>query len=131
MSDVVGNPDFFFTRKLFYFFQVAAKGNLEEFRRLYYADISKLGAQDNKGVTAVHKAAKHGRVNILQFIADHNGGMVLHYLKTTHFVLLLLTQSCSSGFNGKIYHSEIVNEGYTNQYKKAACNAKQSLNARV
>ena len=72
-------PRFFFLNvkaDFIYYFQVAAKGNLEEFRRLYYADISRLGAQDNKGVTAVHKAAKHGRVNILQFIADHNGGIV-------------------------------------------------------
>ena len=61
---------------LFLYFQVAGKGNLEEFRRLYYADISRIKTQDNKGLTAAHKAAKFGRVNILEFIANHNGGKV-------------------------------------------------------
>ena len=55
-------------------FQVAGKGNLEEFQRLYYADNSRLGIQDSKGLTAAHKAAENGRVNILEFIATHSGG---------------------------------------------------------
>lgn len=58
----------------FIYFQVAAKGHLEEFQRIYLADKSRLNIQDNKGLTAVHKAAENGRLNILEFIISEGGG---------------------------------------------------------
>ncbi|XP_052283274.1 transient receptor potential cation channel subfamily A member 1-like isoform X2 [Dreissena polymorpha] len=56
-------------------FKAAAKGNLEEFRRLYENDPSRLSVRDGKGLCPIHKAAEFGRLNILQFIVDQAGDL--------------------------------------------------------
>ena len=56
--------------------KVAAKGNLQEFQRLYEADDSRINIQDSKGLTPAHKAAENGKANILDFIINHGGGNV-------------------------------------------------------
>ncbi|KAL4235703.1 Transient receptor putative cation channel subfamily A member 1 [Mactra antiquata] len=53
--------------------QAAAKGNLEEFKRLYETDASRLTIRDGKGFRPIHKAAEFGRINILQFIQQKGG----------------------------------------------------------
>ncbi|XP_052283272.1 transient receptor potential cation channel subfamily A member 1-like [Dreissena polymorpha] len=53
----------------------AAKGNLEEFQRLYENDPSRLSVRDGKGLCPIHKAAEFGRLNILQFIVDQAGDL--------------------------------------------------------
>ncbi|KAK6188192.1 hypothetical protein SNE40_004425 [Patella caerulea] len=53
--------------------KVAGKGNLEEFAKLYNADPSRLCIEDSKGQMAIHMAAVKGRINILDFIINHNG----------------------------------------------------------
>ncbi|XP_064487214.1 transient receptor potential cation channel subfamily A member 1-like isoform X2 [Ornithodoros turicata] len=55
--------------------QAAEKGNLREFERLYTADEKRLLFQDSRGRAAVHHAAAHDRVNILDFILKHQGDM--------------------------------------------------------
>ncbi|EEC15332.1 transient receptor potential cation channel, putative, partial [Ixodes scapularis] len=52
----------------------AEKGNLREFERLFTADEKRLQFRDSRGRAAVHHAAAHNKVNILDFILKHNGG---------------------------------------------------------
>ncbi|CAN8005907.1 unnamed protein product, partial [Ixodes pacificus] len=54
--------------------QAAEKGNLREFERLFTADEKRLQFRDSRGRAAVHHAAAHNKVNILDFILKHNGG---------------------------------------------------------
>ena len=54
--------------------QAAESGNLDDFKRLYQADNTRLALQDGKGRTAAHQAAARNRVNILRYICDQNGG---------------------------------------------------------
>lgn len=53
----------------------AAKGNLEEFQRLYENDPIRLTVQDSKGFSPIHKAAEFGRVSILNFIKEKGGDL--------------------------------------------------------
>uniref|UniRef100_A0A1I8PQU6 Transient receptor potential cation channel subfamily A member 1 n=1 Tax=Stomoxys calcitrans TaxID=35570 RepID=A0A1I8PQU6_STOCA len=53
--------------------QAAEAGNLDDFKRLYQADNTRLSLQDGKGRTAAHQAASRNRVNILRYIRDQNG----------------------------------------------------------
>ncbi|XP_052774065.1 transient receptor potential cation channel subfamily A member 1-like isoform X2 [Mya arenaria] len=53
----------------------AAKGNLDEFQRLFEGDKTRLEVRDGKGLYPVHKAAEFGRINILQFIVDQGGNL--------------------------------------------------------
>ena len=64
--------------------QVAAKGNLQEFQRLYEADDSRLNIQDSRGSTPAHKGAENGQVNILDFIVNHGGGNILFLFVVAH-----------------------------------------------
>ena len=54
--------------------QVAARGNLEEFIKVYTADPSRLEVKDNKGQRPLHAAAAKGHTNIVDFIVEHHGG---------------------------------------------------------
>lgn len=47
---------------------------MDDFKRLYQADNTRLSLQDGKGRTAAHQAAARNRVNILRYIRDQNGG---------------------------------------------------------
>uniref|UniRef100_A0A336LYH0 CSON008092 protein n=1 Tax=Culicoides sonorensis TaxID=179676 RepID=A0A336LYH0_CULSO len=51
----------------------AEAGNLDDFVRLYQGDNTRLNLKDGKGRTAAHQAASRNRINILQFILDHDG----------------------------------------------------------
>ncbi|XP_037953086.1 transient receptor potential cation channel subfamily A member 1 [Teleopsis dalmanni] len=53
--------------------RAAEAGNLDDFKRLYQADNTRLALQDGKGRTAAHQAAARNRVNILRYIGDQNG----------------------------------------------------------
>ncbi|KAM7294211.1 transient receptor potential cation channel subfamily A member 1-like [Ixodes scapularis] len=53
----------------------AEKGNLREFERLFTADEKRLQFRDSRGRAAVHHAAAHNKVNILDFILKHNGDL--------------------------------------------------------
>uniref|UniRef100_A0A1I8QCJ1 Uncharacterized protein n=2 Tax=Stomoxys calcitrans TaxID=35570 RepID=A0A1I8QCJ1_STOCA len=53
--------------------RAAEAGNLDDFKRLYQADNTRLSLQDGKGRTAAHQAASRNRVNILRYIRDQNG----------------------------------------------------------
>lgn len=57
--------------------QAAESGNLEDFNRLFLAEPARLGVRDSKGRAAAHQAAARNKVNILQFIASHEGGKEL------------------------------------------------------
>ena len=59
---------------MFCVLQAAEAGNLDDFKRLYMADTTRLSLQDGKGRTAAHQAAARNRVNILRYIRDQNGG---------------------------------------------------------
>lgn len=61
-------------RHLFFLFQAAESGNLDDFKRLFMADNSRIALKDAKGRTAAHQAAARNRVNILRYIRDQNGG---------------------------------------------------------
>ena len=54
--------------------QAADSGNLDEFKRLYLADTTRLEYRDSKGKGAIHFAAAKNHVNILQYIKEHRGG---------------------------------------------------------
>ena len=77
-------------------FQVAAKGNIQEFERLYDADNSRLNIQDSKGNTPAHRAAENGRVNILEFIVYHCGGEYLPIILIHSSGLIYLCQTNES-----------------------------------
>jgi transient receptor potential cation channel subfamily A protein 1 len=55
--------------------QAAESGNVEDFGRLYSAEPARLGVRDSRGRAAAHQAAARNKLNILQFIAAHGGGM--------------------------------------------------------
>lgn len=54
--------------------QAAESGNLDDFKRLYIADTTRIALKDGKGRTAAHQAAARNRVNILRYICDQHGG---------------------------------------------------------
>ncbi|XP_016959263.2 transient receptor potential cation channel subfamily A member 1 isoform X1 [Drosophila biarmipes] len=53
--------------------RAAESGNLDDFKRLFMADNSRISLKDGKGRTAAHQAAARNRVNILRYIRDQNG----------------------------------------------------------
>ncbi|KAL9905738.1 transient receptor potential cation channel A1 [Glossina fuscipes fuscipes] len=53
--------------------QAAEAGNLDDFKRLYQADNTRLSLQDGKGRTAAHQAAARNQVDILRYIHDQKG----------------------------------------------------------
>uniref|UniRef100_A0A1A9WPX0 ANK_REP_REGION domain-containing protein n=1 Tax=Glossina brevipalpis TaxID=37001 RepID=A0A1A9WPX0_9MUSC len=55
------------------FTYAAEAGNLDDFKRLYQADNTRLSLQDSKGRTAAHQAAARNKVDILRYIHDQNG----------------------------------------------------------
>jgi transient receptor potential cation channel subfamily A protein 1 len=57
--------------------QAAESGNVEDFGRLYLAEPGRLGVRDSRGRAAAHQAAARNKLNILQFIAAHGGGMTI------------------------------------------------------
>lgn len=61
--------------------QAAEAGNLDDFKRLYMADNTRLSLQDGKGRTAAHQAAARNQVNILRYIRDQNGGKHFIYFQ--------------------------------------------------
>lgn len=58
--------------------QAAESGNVEDFGRLYLAEPGRLGVRDSRGRAAAHQAAARNKLNILQFIAAHGGGMTYY-----------------------------------------------------
>ncbi|XP_071050717.1 transient receptor potential cation channel subfamily A member 1 isoform X2 [Onthophagus taurus] len=64
------------TESPFRILRAAESGNLDMFKRLYFADQERLAIKDSRGRTAVHQAAVRNRTNILEFIlsqgADFN-----------------------------------------------------------
>lgn len=57
--------------------QAAESGNVEDFGRLYLAEPGRLGVRDSRGRAAAHQAAARNKLNILEFIASHGGGMTV------------------------------------------------------
>ncbi|XP_001956862.3 transient receptor potential cation channel subfamily A member 1 isoform X2 [Drosophila ananassae] len=55
------------------FLQAAESGNLDDFKRLFMADNTRISLKDGKGRTAAHQAAARNRVNILRYIRDQHG----------------------------------------------------------
>ncbi|KAJ8305937.1 hypothetical protein KUTeg_016482 [Tegillarca granosa] len=55
-----------------------AKGNFQEFERLYKADTSRLNIQDNKGFSSLHYAAQNGHIFIVDYIVSQGGGIKLY-----------------------------------------------------
>ncbi|XP_065161233.1 transient receptor potential cation channel subfamily A member 1 isoform X2 [Atheta coriaria] len=55
--------------------RAAESGNLETFKRLYFAEPTRLAIQDIRGRTATHQAAARNRKNILEFIVAQGGDM--------------------------------------------------------
>ncbi|XP_034482451.1 transient receptor potential cation channel subfamily A member 1 isoform X2 [Drosophila innubila] len=53
--------------------RAAESGNLDDFKRLYIADTTRIALKDGKGRTAAHQAAARNRVNILRYICDQSG----------------------------------------------------------
>ncbi|XP_017840949.2 LOW QUALITY PROTEIN: transient receptor potential cation channel subfamily A member 1 [Drosophila busckii] len=53
--------------------RAAESGNLDDFKRLFIADNTRIALKDGKGRTAAHQAAARNRVNILRYIRDQNG----------------------------------------------------------
>lgn len=64
------------TNSLYHTLQAAESGNVEDFGRLYLAEPGRLGVRDSRGRAAAHQAAARNKLNILQFIAAHGGGMI-------------------------------------------------------
>ncbi|KAF6200611.1 hypothetical protein GE061_005054 [Apolygus lucorum] len=55
--------------------QAAESGNIDDFNRLFTAEPKRLSIRDSKGRAAAHQAAARNKLNILQFIANHNGDL--------------------------------------------------------
>ncbi|XP_034122159.1 transient receptor potential cation channel subfamily A member 1 isoform X2 [Drosophila guanche] len=53
--------------------RAAESGNLDDFKRLFMADNTRISLKDGKGRTAAHQAAARNRVNILRYIRDQSG----------------------------------------------------------
>lgn len=71
-------------------FQAADCGNLDEFKRLYLADTTRLEYRDAKGKGAIHYATAKNHVNILKYIIDHRAGKFwsILTLKSKEFPLI-------------------------------------------
>ena len=54
--------------------QIAAKGELTEFQRLYEEDNARLEIKDTKGLSPIHHATLNGHLSIVEFIISHDGG---------------------------------------------------------
>ncbi|OQR75975.1 transient receptor potential cation channel subfamily A member 1-like [Tropilaelaps mercedesae] len=73
--------------------EAAEKGNMAEFQRLLAADERRMQFRDSRGRQAIHHAASHDRINILEFIlsrpnaelrpVDNEGNTPLHSACTT------------------------------------------------
>nr|BAV16912.1 transient receptor potential channel A1 isoform c [Tropilaelaps mercedesae] len=73
--------------------KAAEKGNMAEFQRLLAADERRMQFRDSRGRQAIHHAASHDRINILEFIlsrpnaelrpVDNEGNTPLHSACTT------------------------------------------------
>ncbi|KAK3089349.1 hypothetical protein FSP39_002938 [Pinctada imbricata] len=57
----------------FMVFQVAAKGDLQEFQKLYDEDNSRLELEDTKGFRPIHHATINGHLHIIEFILSNDG----------------------------------------------------------
>ncbi|XP_050360802.1 transient receptor potential cation channel subfamily A member 1 [Nymphalis io] len=55
--------------------RAAESGNVEDFKRLYLSEPSRLSVCDKRGRTAAHQAAARNNINILQFIVCHGGDL--------------------------------------------------------
>ena len=65
--------------------KAAEAGNLDEFKRLFEGDATRLKVKDGKLRTVAHQAASRNKVNILKFIKQQNGGEYI-------FILLIILQ---------------------------------------
>ncbi|KAI1295372.1 Transient receptor potential cation channel subfamily A member 1 [Halotydeus destructor] len=54
-------------------FKAAEAGDMDDFKRLYLADTTRLRYTDAKGRAAIHFAASKNHVRIIEFILDHGG----------------------------------------------------------
>lgn len=68
--------------------KAAEAGDLDDFKRLYLADTSRLKYTDSKGKAAVHYAASKNHVHILNFIIDHAGGKNRGCVAEYHFSVI-------------------------------------------
>lgn len=58
-------------------YQIAAKGDIREFERLYDLDHARLRVQDLKGLGVLHHAAAKGKMVVMDFVLGHGGGRSL------------------------------------------------------
>lgn len=75
---------------IIFLFQAAESGNLETFKRLYFADPTRLAIKDSRGRTAAHQAAAKNRINILEFILAQGGGKLSFKKKNTSFCYFVI-----------------------------------------
>lgn len=69
---------------------------MEEFRRLYLADTSRLEYQDAKGKAAIHYAAAKNHTEIIWFIKERGGGQCA--ITFSPFILRLPARHVSVSF---------------------------------
>ena len=53
---------------------MAALGKYEEFSKLYKANPIRLEFRDKQGASALHHAASHNKINIIEFILQRGQG---------------------------------------------------------
>ncbi|KAI8118790.1 Transient receptor potential cation channel subfamily A member 1 [Lucilia cuprina] len=108
------------------FMQAAEAGNLDDFKRLYQADNSRLSLQDGKGRTAAHQAAARNRVNILRYMRDQNGDFNIR--DNAGNTPLHMAVECDSYEALDFLLSIPVNTGILNEKKQAPVHLATELN---
>ncbi|XP_077866020.1 transient receptor potential cation channel subfamily A member 1-like [Saccoglossus kowalevskii] len=58
-------------------FEVAAAGNLQELQKIHKLNPERISLQDSKGAQALHYAAGNNKINIIEFILEHGGVLLL------------------------------------------------------
>jgi ankyrin repeat protein len=54
--------------------QVATKGKLKDFQKLYHESPERIEITDSSGNTVLHLASANGHLDIVDFILGHGGG---------------------------------------------------------
>ncbi|XP_046808710.1 transient receptor potential cation channel subfamily A member 1 isoform X1 [Lucilia cuprina] len=106
--------------------RAAEAGNLDDFKRLYQADNSRLSLQDGKGRTAAHQAAARNRVNILRYMRDQNGDFNIR--DNAGNTPLHMAVECDSYEALDFLLSIPVNTGILNEKKQAPVHLATELN---
>ncbi|CAA9998410.1 unnamed protein product [Nesidiocoris tenuis] len=111
----------------FMILRAAESGNIEDFNRLFTDEPKRLSVRDSKGRAAAHQAAARNKLNILQFIANHNGDLnILDYQGNTP--LHVAVEHESLGAIDYLLQQQSVDPNILNEKKQSVVHLATELN---